>query len=372
MGTKRVYPLDYRSEEVDFILRRWRSGTSICVVGVGSAGKSNLLHHLLETATREHFLKDDAQTIIPVVIDSNMLGPLAATGSANVRQMRCWSAYELMLHQVYLTLHPFRSFPQATVDRITDSYHALHDGRNPILGYMALRYFELVIDTVVQSGMRLVFVFDEFDEMLRQIPDDFFRALRAIRDAHKRVVSFTAFTRAPLPALLQRFGFDPADLEPFVELFTDNLLFLGPFSPRDAQRFAADLNARAGQPFSTEALAAIQDVAGGHAGLMRAVFSELRQGVRVLDGATLDVAKLLTCPAPYTEAETIWKGLTPSEQRVLKAVSRLKTYTITEETEQAIQLLIRRRLLVLERPSQKLVVQPPIFAEYVRLDPQFT
>jgi len=367
MAAKRVYDIDYRKEETDFILRRWRSGTSVCVIGVGSAGKSNLLHHLIDPTTRARVLKDNASNIIPVVVDLNMLGPLAPSEADKGLQMRCWSAYELMLHQLYLTLYPFNGFDQVTIERITEAYHALHDGRNPLLGYMALRYVELALETVIQSGISLVFIFDEFDEMLRQIPNEFFRALRALRDAHKRCISYTIFVRVPLVSLVHRHGLSRADLEPFNELFTDNLLFLGPFSSADAKRFLNDLNVRAGSPLSTDVLDAIYDLSGGHAGLMRASFGELRSSA-----VNVDASLLITRPAPYAEAETIWKGLAASEQRVLKAVSRLATYTITEETKQAVQMLIRRRLVKLERSSQTLTVQPPLFSEYLRTDPDFT
>jgi len=100
---------------------------------------------------------------------------------------------------------------------------------------------------------------------------------------------------------------------------------------------------------------------------MRASFGELRSSA-----VNVDASLLITRPAPYAEAETIWKGLAASEQRVLKAVSRLATYTITEETKQAVQMLIRRRLVKLERSSQTLTVQPPLFSEYLRTDPDFT
>jgi len=40
-----------------------------------------------------------------------------------------------------------------------------------------------------QSTRRLVFIFDEFDDVFRELPAALFRCLRAIRDAHKEQIS---------------------------------------------------------------------------------------------------------------------------------------------------------------------------------------
>lgn len=367
MSTKRRYPLDYRLEEVNYLMRRWRTGASVSIVGVGSSGKTNLLQHVLEPVTRQHFLKHEATVIIPIVIDANLLGPVPTQTPFDAHSLRCWSLYELMLHQLYLGLYPFSSLSGEAVEQILRAYRALHDGRDPNLAYMALRYFELAIDTVVRSGIRVVFIFDEFEETLRRTPGEAFRALRALRDEHKRSISYTALSRAPLPVLITQFNLSAAEIEPFIELFSDDVLFLGAFSDRDAQRFLSEWNTRYGDPLSPELLNAIYRITGGHAGLMRAAFHYLRDlNSQAGSVTTLDVDQILTSPALLWESETIWKGLSPMEQDVLKAVIQRVNYNITEETETAVSLLIRRRLLVVDRQTNTLNIQPPIFAHFLR------
>ncbi len=367
MSAKRRYPLDYRLEEVNYLMRRWRTGASVSIVGVGSSGKTNLLQHVLEPATRQHFLTHEAAAIVPIVVDANLLGPVPTQTPFDAHSLQCWSLYELMLHQLYLGLYPFSTLSAEAVEQILRAYRALHDGRDPNLAYMALRYFELAIDTVVRSGIRIVFVFDEFEETLRRIPGEAFRALRALRDEHKRSISYTVLARAPLPVLITQFGLSIAEIEPFIELFSDDVLFLGPFSDRDARRFLNEWNARYGNLLSPEWLSSIHQLTGGHAGLMRAAFHYLRDlSAQVTGAVTIDVNKILTSPALLLEVETIWKGLSPIEQAVLKAVVRTVSYNITEETEIAVNLLIRRHLLIVDRQTNTLSIQPPIFAQFLR------
>lgn len=365
---KRQYPLNYRYEEISYITQRWMHGQSCALVGVGSAGKTNLLQHLLDQPTKTEYLRGDANNLLSIVIDSNLLGPLTPLDQANAVQMRCWSGYELMLHQAFMAAYPFAGLTPAATQRFTESYRALQEGANPLLGYMALRYFELGIGTLIDAGMRLVFVFDEFDEMLRQMPPQFFQALRGLRDAHKKRLSYTVFTRSPLTVLVDRLKLPRQALEPFVELFTDSVRYLGPFNDTDAQAMLAELNQKVSHPWPADVIDALHHATGGYAGMMRAGFSVLPALPHPITN-TEDMAKfLVACPAPSTEAETLWKGLTLSEQRILKAVVKLKGYSISKETEQAMHMLVQKRLLRTDKASQQLVIEPPLFREFVRTD----
>jgi len=369
MPTRRQHPPHYRREEVDLIARKWQHGLSCSIVGVGSAGKSNLLQHLLEPTTRSIYLGETAAMLYPVVIDSNLLGPLTPLDQPDAEQMRCWSGYELMLHQTYMALYPFRQLSAETNERFRASYTALHEGGNPLLSYMALRYFELALSALIDSGLRLVFIFDEFDEMLYQLPPRFFQALRGLRDGHKRRLSYTAFTRSPLPILTEQMRRQAA-LEPFTELFTDHLIYLGPFNQTDADQMLAELNEKVDPRWPAEMLALLRQATGGYAGMLRAGFSALPALSHTITTPEQMAAFLVTFPAPVTEVVTLWKGLTVSEQKLLKAVSMQRKYTITDETRSALQMLLQKRLLRLDRNTDPaLSIQPPLLAEFIRRDP---
>ncbi len=100
--------------------------------------------------------------------------------------MRCWAGYELLMHRLFLAFYPFDMLPENEANRFYETYLALQNGTNPLYAYMALRYFEVGLQFFLRQGYKIVFMFDEFEEMLKQLPVKFFQTLRGIRDANKR------------------------------------------------------------------------------------------------------------------------------------------------------------------------------------------
>jgi hypothetical protein len=54
----------------------------------------------------------------------------------------------------------------------------------------------------------------------------------------------------------------------------------------------------------------------------------------------------------------------------LKAVARLTPYNVSAETEQAVAMLVQKRLLRLT--DQRLEITPPVFRTFVLTNPDFT
>ena len=105
--------------------------------------------------------------------------------------------------------------------------------KNPLYAYMGIRYLELGLQFFLRKGIQIVFMFDEFEEMLDQMPVKFFHTLRGLRDNNKQSLSYLTFTRAPLTTLIERKGLDMLKYEPFIELFTDNVYYVGPYNEKD-------------------------------------------------------------------------------------------------------------------------------------------
>ena len=146
-----------------------------------------------------------------------------------------------MMHRLFLAFYPFDMLPDAEANRFYETYLALQNGTNPLFTYMALRYFEVGLQFFMRQDYKIVFLFDEFDEMLRQLPVKFFQTLRGIRDANKRNLLYITFTRSPLPTLLERFEIPMLDIEPFIELFNDNVYYVGPYNDKDARKMYNEL-----------------------------------------------------------------------------------------------------------------------------------
>jgi hypothetical protein len=364
-------PLEFRREEVGYVMERWRASDSCSLVGIGSVGKSNLLRHLGQSDVQAYYISaTQAEHFKAIIVDPSLLGPLPTAGD-DLDQVRCWAAYELLMHRIFLAFYPFDSLTKDEANEIYEIYQALQDGSNPLYAYMGLRYFELGLDFFMRRGFQIVFMFDEFEEMLRQMPVKFFQTLRGLRDNYKRQLSYLTFTRAPLPVLVDRMNISRLDIEPFVELFTDSLLYVGPYNDADARRMADGLVRRNQRNYDEPTINFLLWSSGRYAGLLRSTF-RLLETLGPISMAEQKSDRLLNALAVKTpirqECRTIWTSLTPAEQYVLKAVARLSEYSVNTETEQAVTQLVQKRLLRVTK-SQKLDIEPPVFRAFVATNP---
>ncbi|MEP7290555.1 MAG: hypothetical protein ABI835_02175, partial [Chloroflexota bacterium] len=318
MNPTRQYELDFRKEEVETIMKQIAGATSCSLVGIGSVGKSNLLAHLTDAKVHAHYLGEDAaQKLKTITIDANMLGPLPPDKDD---PMRCWAGYELMMHRLFLAFYPFDMLSEEEANRFYDTYLALQNGSNPLYTYMALRYFEVGLQFFLRQGYKIVFLFDEFDEMLKQLPVKFYQTLRGIRDANKRQLVYITFTRSPLPTLLERYETPLLDIEPFVELFNDNVYYVGPYNEKDGRKMLDELTSRRQKSYPPDVRDHLLQATGRYAGLLRAGFAALEEFShldQVAESVDSLSEALVTRPAIRTECRTIWTSLNRSEQYVL-------------------------------------------------------
>ena len=71
------------------------------------------------------------------------------------------------MHRMFLALHPFEMLGD-DAQNFYKTYRELQDGTNPLYAYMGLRYFELGLEYFFRRGIQIVFLFDEFEELLPQ------------------------------------------------------------------------------------------------------------------------------------------------------------------------------------------------------------
>jgi hypothetical protein len=368
----RQQPLSFRQDEVRYVMQRWRASESCSLVGVGSIGKSNLLQHLSDARVHKHFLGDpDSQSFHSIIVDPNLLGALPSGPDSEM--FRCWAGYELIMHRLYVTFYPFDFLSESEATYFYETYQALHDGSNPLYPYMGLRYLELAFDIFFRKGLKIALMFDEFEELLKFMPVKFFQNMRGLRDANKKRLSYLTFSRVPLPVLVKQLNLNHLAIEPFIELFTDNLLYVGPYSESDAQRMIQDLMARNNHPQNENMTRFLTWATGGFAGLLRAAF-------RVIETVASDVSanplseeaatKLARRRPVLEECRTIWTSLTPSEQHVLKAAGRLIAFEHTPDHERAIPMLVQKKLLTVDNVTNALMIQPPVLRAFVSANPE--
>ena len=372
----RKQPLDFRKEEVGRIMERWRASESCSLVGVGSVGKSNLLQHLADSDVQAYYMEiAKINTFKAIIIDPSLLGPLPIAG-VNMDQVRCWAGYELMMHRLFLAFYPFEMLAKEEAKQFVDTYQALQDGTNPLYAYMGLRYFELGLEFFLRQGIQIVFMFDEFEEMLRQLPVKFFQTLRGIRDTNKSQLSYLTFTRSPILDVAQQSDIPILSIEPFVELFTDNIYYVGPYNEADARQMVEGLMRRNQKTYDDYIVNFLLWATGRYAGLLRAGFraldtlGNLEASTLMTSGEQL-VHQLATRRAVRSECRTIWTSLNQTEQYVLKAVAGLNPGIDTSDPEigDAVALLVQKRLLRVNKEQKQLVIEPPVFHAYVVSDP---
>lgn len=372
----RRQPMEFRQQEVGYIMERWRAAESCSLVGVGSIGKSNLLQHLADETVQSFYMKDVAngKPFKAIIIDPSLLGPLPNTSVSDSEAIRCWSGYELLMHRLFLAFYPFTNLSADDARVFYETYQALQDGTNPLYAYMGLRYFELGLEILMRQGIQIVFLFDEFEEMLKLLPVKFFLTLRGLRDVNKKGISYLTFTRSPLPILVQNYSIDVLAIEPFVELFNDNLLFIGSYNEFDARNMVQDLIKRNDRLYEQYTIDFLLWATGRYAGLLRSGFRAL-DSLGVLDanaimtGSEQLASELAQRRAVRSECQTIWTSLTDSERIMLLefASTHPNIDPNNLETQQVFALLQQKQLIKLQ--GKRVVVDPPVFQAYVRSHP---
>lgn len=355
----RQQSLNFRHKETQYVIGRWMANESCSLVGVGSIGKSNLLRHLADPKVYARY-GDPSRKIKTLNLDPYLLGPLPSEPDP---QFRIWSAYELMMHRLYLAFYPFEEFGK-DASIFYDAYQALQDGTNPLFAYMGIRYFELGLQFLLTHGYQIVFMFDEFDAWLRLMPAAFFQGLRGLRDNYKSQLMYLTFTRKPLLSLIETED-QRRELEPFYELLIDNTLFVGPYSTEDAVGMLNRLEARHQMQLAQHAKQYLLKATGHHAGLIRAAF----KARDVLDNlpANYDYWKAVAALAKQanvqTEANVILESLSENELQALRSIIK---GTLTENQTAFIPTLIEKGLIATDAATRKLSIVPDVLVPILR------
>jgi hypothetical protein len=366
----RKFRIEFRQQETGHVMERWRASDSCSLVGVGSVGKSNLMQHLADSDIQKAYMKEaKVQLFKAIIIDPSLLVPLPNLQDANSEQIRCWAGYELLMHRLFLSFYQSKMLNDQEAARLTEIYQSLQNGSNPLYAYMGLRYFELGLELFMRKGIHIVFMFDEFEEMLKQLPVKFFLTLRGLRDANKKQLSYLTFTRSPLPTIIEREGIDKLAIEQFAELFTDNLYYVGPYSEVDAREMVDDLSTRNQKKYDEYTVNFLLWATGRFAGLLRAGFRALDTMKNLNASTTMTKSEQLAAQIAKKkpvriECRTIWTSLMESEKYVLRAAAGLVGFQRSDEVDESVEMLVQKSLLSIDADN-RLTIEPPVFRAFV-------
>ncbi len=391
--------------EVSAIIKSLDAGKSVALVGLPSIGKSNLLKFLDQARLplddpnspwrRYAPHSQERGPLVSVMIDPNALLPALPDDRGKIAA-RSWPGFELVAHRTALTRALFpvdRTPPDRATDprlaekleRIQDKFTGGHPGivsvEDGLHGHLALRHLERMIEAALEGAelqnrpIRIVYFFDEFERMLATMPDYFFVALRSIRDRFKESVMFAVFLRNTLPYLIDEARM--VSLEPFVELFHDNTVYLRPFGDDDAWRMIEDLEKRTVSK-DDHALGLLIRATGGFAGLLRAGFEHADKLAAIhadnyQEEVRLAATRLAAEVNVQQECKTLLRGLNDHEIRAIYATTGSQPVKVapgSPSPEDTVRELIAKSLLVqTTSASGGLAIAPPILAAYIRTHP---
>lgn len=340
-------PVEQRQEILIPFFKYIKGGESFYVVGGASMGKTRLLDFLMRQDVREHYLGQATEQTWLVRVDMNRL---AIRGEA-------WAFYELLLSSIVLELLNHNAGEDLRNDLMALNTKVIKK-KDPLL---ALRSFEMVVNQLCQgeTGIKLCFLLDEFDETYRTLAPDTFSQLRAVRDANKYYVLYGVFLR-DLPERLRP---DP-DNENFYELISRNMLGIGPYSKKDTLWIIEKLEGRRNQsPLTRDQREELYQASGGHIGLVQAFLTTMvedRQAVTRI-GTPGWMEWFGRQLVSREECRKIWEGLHADERAGLAMFLRGEFKQIPFAT---VKLLSVKGILL--DPDKAPHIFSPVFEQYAR------
>lgn len=336
----------FRQPETEKLFKWMQAGESASIIGISGVGKSNLFNHIRDPYTQAHYLGGlDGSTII---VRANF---------HYIPDFSDRSIYSLVLEQLEMLDGDAErlGLTPEDIEKISNYHELLLDAKDDILKVQ--RYFKLALRVLLgQSNRRLVFLFDQFDDVYQEAEERLFANLRGLREAYKYRISYLVFTRDMMPNLLD---LDPAR-EEFYELLASNVMGLKPYAKSDAMSVLERVATRNKITLTDDLRERLYALAGGHAGLLRAALLAIGQQ-NLADQIQQKEAPsiLLQIPGVEMECDKLWRSLSAHEQRTLMA--RVQNIETTVDTAVVHQLQIKGLLV----EGETAVIFSPIFAQFI-------
>jgi len=332
-------PLTFRAAEVEQIFDTIQSGDSCQVIGIGSVGKSNLMRFLLQEDLRQKHLGADWEHYLFVFINIHKLSEFSHL-----------ELFELMLHQLLVELTNWGADAEL-LGTIDDLHRRAID---PVTQRQTGRYLDRALALICQKlGLAVVFLLDDFDIPCRTMAPYTFANLRALRDDHKYQLMYIVSTHAPISQLRER----PFEIEPFEELFSGHIVWLGTYSESDARMMLQRLMGRHHSSVDEPVIVDMLGLTGGHPGLLMAAFDVCyAQPMLKLD------TPLAEHPAIQEECQQIWRNLSTGDQRALANMTETQPVPVSSLMTEN----LRWKGLVRQNTLGKWEIFSPLFEQYLK------
>ena len=338
------HEITYRQEILSKLFDCVRTTDSFYLIGAASMGKTRLLDFLMRNDVQEYYLGDDSKKTWLIRVDLNRR---PVTGDQQ------FTFFELLLSSVVLCCMGQKNLNKEIMKELVGLDSEIIRSRDELL---ALRFFEWGVSKLCQEhGFKLCFLLDEFDETYRKIPPEVFAQLRAIRDANKNHLLYGMFLRVP-PRKLRVSNDD----EGFYELFSRNLIGIGPYSRADIINIIQHLEKDWEIKLTPEKREKIRVASGGHPGIVKALLSLVKDPMMANKMENEDwVTWFSEQETIFEECRKIWSGLEEDEKVALLALFQ------GGNTDSSTAHLLRVKGVLQKSDSGERLFSP-FFEQYIR------
>ena len=331
------YTADYRKDELALICQyAWR-GESLCFVGVAGTGKSNIVRILrYSDEMKSQYLRGNVAGVLFPVVD-------ATTWDQTPRGL-----LGLLVNALDGVTAHLPPVPEPKVTALDDVERTMRKLQTE------LRWL------CEHHDLRIMFILDDCDDVLRLGPLHMLERLNTLRSAHCREhLSYLLFTKK-LPHVLGR-AHHLEEKSKTYDLFKLNVFALRLYKPDDTRQMLKHLNELAGHPLGRDALARVGWLSGGHARLTKVLFEEWVQ----YPPDTGDLVSYFSfLPTVMRECARLFHGLHAQEQVVARRLARGRILNADQLT---IDHLIRRGLVTIG-PDGKGTWFSPLCENYLRTE----
>jgi hypothetical protein len=337
----------YREQDLHAVIDLLVGGSCVAVVGLSNFGKSELLRALQTPHAAERYRELAGSGALFVYVDCNRMLELSPRGF-----------FEATLRAI-LEVLPEEEARLRTV--VEEQYRIVIQPPNDFA--VPLAFNDALVALVEGNSRRIVLLLDEFDEVLTGIEPRILLNLRALRDKYGPNLSYVVASMIA-PAQVSQ---DNEHVAEFAELFAVGRYYLGPLSPEDTRRMAAEIFTAANDHLDEPEAEFVLAQAGGHPGLIRAVCRVLlqvesgapqlyQQKAFELAHAALDSDRLT-----LTELGRLWEQLSPPARQ---AASEVAITGLAAEDSR--QLLIQEGVLTTRGEDQTPCLFSELFTRFVR------
>ncbi|HLF28580.1 MAG TPA: hypothetical protein VJG32_19775 [Anaerolineae bacterium] len=290
-------PIGFRSEIIGPLLQVLAAGESSSLVGVGSAGKSNIVRHLIRRDVLQAHLGDAARSVLVLYIDCQKLADYTAQALHSLILEELPRAAQLAGSEVALLSPNLATLWEQAAgagspDRVR---HVLEES----------------VAAVLQAGIQQLFILlDDFDPVVQQAPARVLNSLRALRDQYKSQIVYVTVTRRELAFLRNE-----NEYQDFYELVTAATFAIGPYREDDATFMIDRLSSRWNLPrrLGDAEIQRVLELSGRHPGLILALLRALRHDEKLSLIAPDSHEQLARHPDVEPECAKIWESLEKEE-----------------------------------------------------------